>query len=142
MLAIIAESISIQPNMAVDIREIDPCDDCRRQNYKLRRGANPETAGAYLLFSALDAIDEDSVPDDVEQGASAFLHESAPSGSKGAVSYCGRLIAKGVCSDWKIEEGTIVHVEPTSPVFDERGFTPDFDLEPDDVFERSSFYDD
>ena len=142
MLAILRESITIQPNMAIDIRDINVCDECPRQGLEFRNGIDPDNAGAYLLFCALDAINEVSVPDDVDKGAFDFLSEAPPLYRKSAISRCGIEIGRGACGNWKIEEDTIVHIEQPSLVVDERGFTPDYDLEPDDVFERSAYYDD
>lgn len=141
MLAIFLLRVTILPNMGIDIREINPCEECPRERFELREGIDYENAGAYLLFSALDVIDEDSVPDDVEQGAADFIRKGSSYRGKGAISVCGRQIGRGACSDWKVEEGAIVHIDATSPVADERGFTPGYDLDPDDVFERSSYYD-
>jgi hypothetical protein len=127
--------------MSEDIREINPCEECPRQRFSLGEGTNFENAGAYLLFSALEMIDNATIPDDVEQGTADFLRQRVPSGAQGAIGFCGRQIGRGACRDWKIEEGTIVKIEQIPSVVDERGFTPDYDLDPEDVFERSSYYD-
>lgn len=97
--------------MAVDIREIDPCEVCMRKRRPFDFGDHASRdAGAYITISALEvAANSDEVtpsPDD-EQAMSSFLYDNyglnIPHGAKGAVGHCGRAIGRGACIDWQVD---------------------------------------
>lgn len=134
--------------MSAETINISPAVDCVRTRHGF--DMDEETAkgaGAYLLMSALESADpEVTIPEDVEELAADFIHSSyghrsiLPS-ARGSVGFCGRAIGRGACGKWQVNLETS-QIEP-KPIEDEpRGYTPLSDLEPDDVFEQSSFYDD